>query len=169
VEQVVSTSALPLDHQGLCKSIGEPIRMEKSSPNKRSSKSKTVKDIGKDRNSRTLRAPFDSEAANKAREHLNIVERQRRFVLSQAMDKLRDELPYQCEDERRKLSKLEILRGAKDYINQLRVQEVALADEKTLLKEKQKALVRRMKFLSQQNKNNGNDVDMNNDDRTVSN
>lgn len=94
------------------------------------------------------RTAIDVAAANKAREHLNIVERQRRFVLGQAMDKLRDELPYQCEDERRKLSKLEILRGAKEFINRLRLQDVALEDERAKLKQKQKALMKRLNSLS---------------------
>merc|ERR1719383_1459052 len=153
-EPVVSTSALPLDHQGLCKSIGEPTWKERTSIHKKFSKPKTVKNSDKERSSfQNSRLPLDAAVANKAREHLNIVERQRRFVLSQAMDKLRDELPYQSEDERRKLSKLEILRGAKEYINRLRLQDVALVDEKALLKEKQKQLVRRLKALSQNNNN----------------
>ena len=52
--------------------------------------------------------------------------------------------PLQNEEERRKLSKLEILRGAKEFVNRLRLQEVALADEKAQLKEKQKASEERL-------------------------
>lgn len=154
-EPVVSTNSLPLDHQGLCKSIGEPSCGEKSSPAKRSSYNKTVKTSEKRKNGvQTYRTSYDVAAANRAREHLNIVERQRRFVLAQAMDKLRDQLPYQCEDERRKLSKLEILRGAKEFVNRLRQEEGALLDEKAQLKEKQKQLVKRLKTLTQ----NSNDI-----------
>lgn len=148
-EPVVSTSSMPLDHQGLCKPIDDRCWNQNQKGPQSNSFSKSTVKTQKEKNSVQIsREPEDVAAAIKAREHLNIVERQRRFVLAQAMDKLRDELPYQCDDERRKLSKLEILRGAKEFINRLRLQEVALEEEKAELKQKQKALVKRFNFLS---------------------
>jgi len=150
---LVSTSSLPLDHQGLCKPMEDPELSQSgsfikfTSTKSSSLKSRTTRSERDRNNVQVSRSPLDVAAANRAREHLNIVERQRRFVLAQAMDKLRDELPYQSEDERRKLSKLEILRGAKEFIYSLRQQEVALQDEKAELSRKQKTLVKRLNSL----------------------
>jgi len=160
--------SLPPDHQGLCKSIGEPETNRVKEVDHM--KAKTNRDVDYMKAKRALHfnapqenlleigdtPPSDSPNSSKARAHLNVIERQRRFVLSQAMAHLRNHLPVdKDEDERKKLSKLEILRGATDFIFKLRAEEAALAEDKNRLKEEQQKLMKKLKATIRKKKAKG--------------